>query len=162
MRKNFLAIAAVLIFFLIFGCHAKPQKYMIPADESERQAESENKEIGNPAAIHCTETAGAAWSTRESDNGQYGICTFTDGSWCDEWDYYRGNCEPGVNITRCEGQFWGKTACPTLYEPVCAKIEIGNQAPYQIKYETFSNSCTACISSTRMEVVAGYTRGRCE
>ena len=32
---------------------------------------------------------------REERGGQRGVCVFDDGSECDEWEFYRGECEPG-------------------------------------------------------------------
>jgi hypothetical protein len=66
----------------------------------------------------------------------------------------------GQNLSSC-GQFSDAEACPSLWQPVCAKIEKGISAPYEIEWKTFANSCTACASSTRMEVVAGYYAGEC-
>lgn len=66
----------------------------------------------------------------------------------------------GQNLSSC-GQFMDAEACPSLWQPVCAKIEKGISAPYEIEWKTFANSCTACVSSTRMEVVAGYYTGEC-
>ena len=31
----------------------------------------------------------------DADGGQYGVCIFADGSECDEWAFYRGECSPG-------------------------------------------------------------------
>ncbi|MBU1866793.1 MAG: DUF333 domain-containing protein, partial [Actinobacteria bacterium] len=30
------------------------------------------------------------------DGGTYGVCVFPDGSECDEWAFFRGECEPGA------------------------------------------------------------------
>ncbi|MGA1825552.1 MAG: DUF333 domain-containing protein [bacterium] len=29
----------------------------------------------------------------DEEGGQYGICVFEDGSECDEWAYFRGECD---------------------------------------------------------------------
>jgi hypothetical protein len=34
-----------------------------------------------------------------SDGSQYGVCIFPDGSECDEWAFFRGECGPGVKPT---------------------------------------------------------------
>ena len=31
-----------------------------------------------------------------TDGGQYGVCVFADGSECDEWKYFRGECDAGT------------------------------------------------------------------
>ncbi len=49
-------------------------------------------------------------------------------------------------------------ACITLYEPVCAKVNVQcKKAPCDPVKETFSNSCEACKSS----LVESYVPGEC-
>ncbi|RME84627.1 MAG: DUF333 domain-containing protein [Caldilineae bacterium] len=49
----------------------------------------------NPASQYCEEQ-GYTLEIRTDDSGaQYGVCIFPDGSECEEWAYYLGNCEPG-------------------------------------------------------------------
>ena len=46
----------------------------------------------NPASVYC-EQKGNKLEIRTTDDGsQNGICVFLDGSTCDEWDYYQGEC----------------------------------------------------------------------
>lgn len=52
--------------------------------------------IANPASTYCVEHGGQLEIVTTSD-GQLGICRFPDGSSCDEWAYYRGECKPGDN-----------------------------------------------------------------
>ena len=55
--------------------------------ELEKQKES-NLQIANPASLHCTKEGGIS----EIINGQYGVCTLPDGTQCEEWEYFRGEC----------------------------------------------------------------------
>jgi len=160
MKKMILLLLVISLTLLLLGCASGPQKYMLAKEDSQKQKAMQEVQLANPASVYCLNNSGT-WSVKGLEDGQQGICTFADGSWCDEWDYLNGKCRPGMNLTDCAGQFWGKTVCPTLYEPVCAKIELGNSAPYQIRWETFSNNCLACIASTKMEVVTGYIKGKC-
>lgn len=51
-----------------------------------------DKELPNPAAVHCNEE-GHQYEIREDEEGnQYGVCIFSDGSECDAWEYYEGEC----------------------------------------------------------------------
>jgi putative hemolysin len=50
--------------------------------------------LPNPASVYCEEQ-GYALEMREGEGGTYGVCLFPDGSECDEWAYYRGECAPG-------------------------------------------------------------------
>jgi len=49
--------------------------------------------IANPASVNCLEKGGEL-QTRENEDGQYGVCKFSDGSECEEWKFFRGECEP--------------------------------------------------------------------
>jgi putative hemolysin len=137
----------ILISSLLLACHAKPQKYMASGPE---QAAG----MANPASVFCTNQSGNSWSVKEDPAGnQYGICTFPDASWCDEWDYYQGNCKPGFNYTSCGQQFAWKSTCPQDYNSVCAFLNSTGQ------WQTFSNNCKACIKSEGN--AAGYVHGEC-
>jgi putative hemolysin len=59
-----------------------------------QQQEEEISGLPNPASVYCEEQGGTL-EIREDENGQYGVCLFDDGSECDEWAYYRGECAPG-------------------------------------------------------------------
>ncbi len=53
--------------------------------------------MANPASVYCEEQGGKV-EIREGENGgEVGICVFVDGSECDEWAFYRGECNPGEN-----------------------------------------------------------------
>jgi putative hemolysin len=48
--------------------------------------------IPNPASIYCTEQGNKLEIRTADDGSQSGVCIFPDGSTCDEWAYYRGEC----------------------------------------------------------------------
>jgi putative hemolysin len=53
--------------------------------------------LPNPASVYC-EQHGYELEIRTADDGsQSGVCIFPDGSTCDEWAYYRGECGPTVD-----------------------------------------------------------------
>jgi putative hemolysin len=51
--------------------------------------------LANPASVHCEEQ-GYTLEMRTDENGTYGVCVFPDGSECEEWAYFRGECGPGA------------------------------------------------------------------
>jgi putative hemolysin len=56
----------------------------------------------NPASVYCTQN-GYKSEIRTSDDGsQNGVCIFPDGSTCDEWAYYRGECGPVTPVVTVE------------------------------------------------------------
>jgi putative hemolysin len=48
----------------------------------------------NPASDYCQQTGNKLEIRTAADGSQNGICIFPDGSACDEWAYYRGECGP--------------------------------------------------------------------
>jgi len=50
----------------------------------------------NPASVYCTQNGNKLEIQTASDGSQNGICIFPDGSTCDEWAYYRGECGPAT------------------------------------------------------------------
>lgn len=49
--------------------------------------------IGNPASQKCIDSGGTL-KTIDTPAGQQGVCVFPDGSQCEEWAFYRGECAP--------------------------------------------------------------------
>ncbi len=52
-----------------------------------------NAGLANPASVYCEEQGGTL-DIRNEAGGQTGYCVFPDGSECEEWAYYRGECAP--------------------------------------------------------------------
>lgn len=50
--------------------------------------------LANPASVHCVDK-GYELEMREEAGGTAGYCIFADGSECEEWAYFRGECKPG-------------------------------------------------------------------
>jgi len=50
----------------------------------------------NPASVYCTQQGNKLEIRTAADGSQSGICIFPDGSTCDEWAYYRGECIPSA------------------------------------------------------------------
>ena len=48
----------------------------------------------NPASVYCEQNGNKLEIQTAADGSQNGICIFPDGSTCDEWAYFRGECGP--------------------------------------------------------------------
>ena len=59
--------------------------------------------IANPATIYAEEM-GYKWRVERTSDGEYGIITFPDGTECEEWDFYRGQC--GREWSYCARHGW--------------------------------------------------------
>ena len=56
----------------------------------------------NPASVYCTQQGNTHEIRTADDGSQTGICIFPDGSTCDEWAYYRGECGPAIPVVTVE------------------------------------------------------------
>ncbi len=66
----------------------------------------------NPASANCVEKGGKL-DIRSEANGQVGYCQFPDGSECEEWAYFRNECQPKTPIA-------SPTAVPNMPNPASA------------------------------------------
>lgn len=57
--------------------------------------------LANPASVYCAQNGGVSEIVTAPDGSQGGICVFPDGSQCDEWAYFRGQCAPGQSSSNC-------------------------------------------------------------
>lgn len=51
-------------------------------------------ELPNPAAAYCEDQGYRVEIRTDADGNQSGFCIFDDGSECDEWAFFRGECGP--------------------------------------------------------------------
>lgn len=58
--------------------------------------------LPNPASVFCEENNGTVEFRQDASGGTAGICIFADGSECDEWAFYRGECHPGDSLPAME------------------------------------------------------------
>jgi putative hemolysin len=50
----------------------------------------------NPASVFCEQNGGKLEFKQDASGGVSGTCVFPDGSACDEWAFFRGECKPGA------------------------------------------------------------------
>ncbi len=53
-------------------------------------------DIPNPASVYCEQNGNKLEIRTAADGSQSGVCVFADGSTCDEWAFYRGECGPAI------------------------------------------------------------------
>ena len=53
----------------------------------------------NPASVYCEQQGNRLEIRTAADGSQFGVCIFPDGSECDEWAYFRGECGPASQAT---------------------------------------------------------------
>ena len=59
--------------------------------------------LANPASVFCQEQGGQLEVRTDTSGGQYGVCIFANGSECEEWAYFRGEC-PSPSADESQGE----------------------------------------------------------
>ena len=54
--------------------------------------------LPNPASVNCEQKGGSLEMRTDASGGVSGVCIFPDGSQCDEWAYFRDECQPGDSL----------------------------------------------------------------
>ncbi len=58
--------------------------------------ETSQVNIPNPASVYCEQNGNKLEIHTAADGSQSGVCVFPDGSTCDEWAYFRGECDMAI------------------------------------------------------------------
>lgn len=61
-----------------------------------------NVGLGNPAAVYCQEM-GYTYRIAHTEHGDRGICVLPDGTECDDWAFYRGECGRELSLCATRG-----------------------------------------------------------
>ncbi len=84
MRKSF---PFIIIFLALAACTIPQVQNPEPAAMSTPQVN-----MPNPASVYCEQYGNKLEIVTAADGSQSGVCVFPDGSICDEWAYFRGEC----------------------------------------------------------------------
>lgn len=79
-RKLMMILVVIVLVMSMAGC--KRDKVTTGSDA----------QIANPASVYCGEHGGKLEIRTGEDGGQIGYCVFPDGSECEEWAFFRGEC----------------------------------------------------------------------
>ena len=70
----------------------------------------------NPASLYCEQNGNTLEIRTADDGSQSGVCVFPDGSTCDEWAYFRGECGPAQKqVVVAQGRRWFRWLHATRY-----------------------------------------------
>jgi hypothetical protein len=47
--------------------------------------------------VYCGQVGGTTEIKKDATGAEYGMCTFPNGSSCEEWALYRGECQPAAS-----------------------------------------------------------------
>jgi putative hemolysin len=71
-----------------------------PTPQADMAGPSPLANIANPASVYCEKNGGKPELRQDASGGVAGVCIFPDGSECDEWAYFRGECKPGDSLAK--------------------------------------------------------------
>jgi putative hemolysin len=95
MKRTF---TFIFILMMLTACTA-PQTQGTPESAPTDMPQAN---MSNPASVYCTQQGYKLEIVTASDGSQSGVCVFPDGSTCDEWAYYRGECGPVTSAVPVE------------------------------------------------------------
>jgi putative hemolysin len=91
-RRWMAVLVTLILASLLSACFGISQEVSMPTPEPGAEGPPG---MANPASVYCEEQGGRLELRTAADGGQFGVCIFSDGSECEEWAYYRGECTPG-------------------------------------------------------------------
>jgi putative hemolysin len=97
MKNALLVVVIALGTMLATACGAQPTPDTVstplPATGATEKTFESPLDMPNPASKFCRDQ-GFQLELRTDASGTTGYCVFPDGSECEEWAYYRGECGP--------------------------------------------------------------------
>jgi putative hemolysin len=84
-------ISYIIILLMLTACAAP----WVQSSESSG-TDMPQLNIQNPASVYCKQNGFKHEIRAAADGSQSGLCIFPDGSTCDEWAYFRGECGPAA------------------------------------------------------------------
>ena len=85
-----------------------------PAGPAQTPAPANTKtNLANPASVNCAQKGNRLEIRTAADGSQVGICIFPDGSECEEWALFRGECSQGTLAPAAAASPAETSAAPT-------------------------------------------------
>jgi len=82
----------IIILIALTAC-AAPQTQAAPEPAATDMPQAN---MPNPASLYCEQQGNKLEIQTAADGSQSGVCVFPDGSTCNEWAYFRGECGPAA------------------------------------------------------------------
>lgn len=122
-EKKLVLILAASLIFITTSCKANDGV----------EPTNDGAEIANPASEFCLNKGYRHELITEEDGSQRANCIFPDGSSCDEWAYFRGECQPSSEDMSADG------ATPTSVSETLPAVPTINPEEYDT-WMTYAHS----------------------
>lgn len=98
--------------------------------------------LPNPASVHCREMGNTLDIRTQADGSQKGVCVFPDGTECDEWAFFRGECglatpaveeSPTPDSAKAVNDWWGvikKTDAGAQFDDYFERQDLGQATAF--------------------------------
>jgi len=130
--KTWISSWIIMLSVVMIGC-TKPMEIT-----STPSTGTGDVNLANPASGYCEKQGYTLEARVDSEGNQYGVCIFTDGSECDEWAYFRGECTPGRQNSATENK--AVEAAKILLAKELT-IETSQITVFQLQAITWPDSC---------------------
>jgi predicted secreted protein/putative hemolysin len=94
-----LAGLGITLFLVILVCGCTQQAVPTPGTQTTAPTPTMSG-MANPASVACGQSGGTVEIEKDTSGNEYGMCTFKNGTSCEEWALYRNEgCKPGLQAT---------------------------------------------------------------
>jgi uncharacterized protein len=109
MMKSVRAFPAIpLVVLMLAGAACGPVVTATPTSVA----------MANPASVFCEANTGRLDLRTAADGSVSGVCVFPDGTECEEWAFFRGECKPAPSVTDASAP---SATVPTI-EPILLQV----------------------------------------
>ncbi len=98
-------VACIVAVLLVAGCTQQPAQTPAQTTAVASQASPAATTVpvtagmANPASVNCGNVGGTTEIKSNPDGSQYGMCTFPNGTTCEEWALFNDKvCKPNVYV----------------------------------------------------------------
>lgn len=130
-RKSFI-VPLIVGVLLLLGCRQPTEVVSTPITEKTDVG------IANPASVYCEEQGYQIELRTAADGSQSGACVFPDGTECDEWAFFRGECKPKDATPSVENK---TVEAAKIFLARQSGIDAGQITIYSLEQITWPDSC---------------------
>jgi putative hemolysin len=156
----------ILVGIFLAGCSLVTIQAADVMPTTAPDAEPTMSTLPNPASVYCAQQGGKSEIRTAADGSQAGYCILQDGSECDEWAYFRGECP--VAAEEPVQQVSGAVFCEMLGYPL-VNVTAPDGSQLEVCQFPDGSSCdpTAfikgqCVPASQLSSIPGAASAYCQ